>query len=54
MKKKIFIYKSKKEENNSQIKSLQEKCFDLETKYSEKCEHLNNLEREIYLTRVIL
>lgn len=31
---------------------MQEKCFDLETKYSEKCEHLNTLERENYLTRV--
>ncbi|RMZ94957.1 hypothetical protein BpHYR1_018383, partial [Brachionus plicatilis] len=35
--------------NEAQIKMLQEKCFDLESKYSEKCEHLNNLERDNYL-----
>lgn len=34
------------------VTHFQEKCFDLETKYSNKCEHLNSLEREIYLTRV--
>lgn len=54
MKNKYYNYRSLKVESNSQIKILQEKCFDLETKYSEKCEHLNNLEREIYLTRVCI
>ncbi len=54
MKNKYYNYRSLNGESNSQIKILQEKCFDLETKYSEKCEHLNNLEREIYLTRVCI
>lgn len=34
------------------VKNLQEKCSDLELKYSEKCELLNNLERDNYLTKV--
>lgn len=50
-KSKLNNLKQLNEEKSQQIKNLQEKCFDLETKYSEKCEHLNNLEREIYLTR---
>jgi hypothetical protein len=30
---------------------LQAKCNDLESNYIQKCEHLNSLEREIYLTK---
>ncbi|CAF0722537.1 unnamed protein product [Brachionus calyciflorus] len=50
-KKKYKEIKNENAKSESQIKVLQEKCFDLESKYSEKCEHLNDLERENYVNR---
>lgn len=46
-----FLIKSESREASTEMKFLQDKCCDLEARYAEKCEHLNNLEREVYTAR---
>lgn len=46
-----YLLKSQKNEAEKEGKLMLDRCCDLENKYAQKCDHLNNLEREVNVMR---